>query len=126
MDGTTTCIWLSARAIFRQMSKYWNAVTSKNTMKQQEVFRALADPTRRAILKRLQKGALSAGEIGAMFDITGASLSHHFTVLKQADLVRNERRGRNIVYSLNTSVMEDLTRVVLDLIPASRGHGEGK
>jgi hypothetical protein len=45
-------------------------------------------------------------------------------VLKQADLVRNERRGRNIVYSLNTSVMEDLTRVVLDLIPASRGRGE--
>ena len=95
-------------------------------MKQQEVFRALADPTRRAILKRLQKGALSAGEIGAMFDMTGATLSHHFTVLKQADLVRNERRGRNIVYSLNTSVMEDLTRVVLDLIPATRGRGEGK
>lgn len=95
-------------------------------MKQQEVFRALADPTRRAILKRLQKGALNAGEIGAMFDITGASLSHHFAVLKQADLVRTERRGRNIVYSLNTSVMEDLTRMVMDLIPTAGEHGEDR
>ncbi|WHZ18211.1 MAG: Transcriptional regulator, ArsR family [Rhodanobacteraceae bacterium] len=95
-------------------------------MKQQDVFRALADPTRRAILKRLQKGTLSAGEIGSAFDVTGATLSHHFTVLKQADLVRTERRGRNIVYSLNTSVMEDLTRLVLDLFPAKRSHGDGK
>lgn len=95
-------------------------------MKQQEVFRALADPTRRAILKRLQQGALGAGEIGALFDITGASLSHHFGVLKAADLVRTERRGRHIVYSLNTSVMEDLTRMVLDLIPAAHRRGEAK
>lgn len=93
-------------------------------MKQQEVFRALADPTRRAILKRLQKGALNAGEIGELFDITGASLSHHFAVLKQADLVRTERRGRNIVYSLNSTVMEDLTRMVLDLIPTASKRGD--
>lgn len=92
-------------------------------MKQQEVFRALADPTRRAILKRLHRGALTAGEIGAMFDITGASLSHHFTVLKHAQLVRTERRGRNIVYSLNTSVMEDLTRMLFDLIPTPVKRG---
>lgn len=94
-------------------------------MKQQEVFRALADPTRRAILKRLQNGALTAGEIGMLFDITGASLSHHFSVLKDADLVRSERRGRNIVYSLNTTVMEDLTRLLFDLVP-SRGKAGGK
>lgn len=87
-------------------------------MKQQAVFRAMADPTRRAILKRLQGGALSAGEIGAAFPISAASLSHHFSVLKQADLVRTERRGQFIVYSLNTTVMEDLTRMVLDLVPA--------
>lgn len=104
----------------------WAVDTQARMMKQQEVFRALADPTRRAILKRLQKGALGAGEIGALFDLTGATLSHHFAVLKQADLVRNERRGRHIVYSLNTSVMEDLTRMMLDLIPAVRGRGEGK
>lgn len=94
-------------------------------MKQQEVFRALADPTRRAILKRLQNGALSAGEIGAMFDITGASLSHHFTVLKQANLVRTERHGRSIVYSLNTSVIEDLARVLFDLVPSTLRGGNG-
>ena len=92
-------------------------------MKQQAVFKALADPTRRAILKRLHGGAMSAGEIGAAFDITGASLSHHFAILKQADLVRTERRGQYIVYSLNSTVMEDLTRMVLDLIPSSSGKG---
>lgn len=92
-------------------------------MKQQAVFKALADPTRRAILKRLHGGAMSAGEIGSAFDITGASLSHHFAVLKQADLVRTERRGQYIVYSLNSTVMEDLTRMVLDLIPSSGGKG---
>ncbi|MGH8117017.1 MAG: autorepressor SdpR family transcription factor [Rhodanobacteraceae bacterium] len=95
-------------------------------MKQQEVFRALADPTRRAILKRLQKGASSACGIGTMFDITGPSLSHHFAILKQAELVRTERRGRNIVYSLNTSVVEDLTRMVLDLVPAGRNRGDNR
>ena len=92
-------------------------------MKQQAVFKALADPTRRAILKRLHGGAMSAGDIGAAFDITGASLSHHFAILKQADLVRTERRGQYIVYSLNSTVMEDLTRMVLDLIPSSGGKG---
>lgn len=86
-------------------------------MKQQEVFKAMADPTRRAILKRLQGGELSAGEIGAAFDMTAASLSHHFSVLKQADLVRTERRGQFIVYSLNSTVFEDLARMVLDLFP---------
>jgi ArsR family transcriptional regulator, arsenate/arsenite/antimonite-responsive transcriptional repressor len=99
-------------------------------MKQQEVFRAIADPTRRAILKRLQGGALSAGEIGTAFDMTAASLSHHFAVLKQADLVRTERRGQYIVYSLNSTVFEDLARMVLDLFPPkenpSRGSSGGK
>ena len=85
------------------------------------MFKALADPTRRAILRRLQGGALTAGEIGQAFDITGASLSHHFSVLKGADLVRTERRGRHIVYSLNSTVVEDLARLVLDLFPATRG-----
>jgi ArsR family transcriptional regulator len=92
-------------------------------MKQQEVFKAMADPTRRAILKRLQSGPLSAGEIGEAFDITPASLSHHFAVLKHADLVRTERRGQYIVYSLNSTVFEDLTRMLLDLFPPRAGSG---
>jgi len=92
-------------------------------MKQQAVFRALADPTRRAILKRLQGGAMSAGDIGAAFDITPASLSHHFAVLKQAELVRTERRGQFIVYSLNSTLVEDLARIVLDLFPTGPARG---
>jgi DNA-binding transcriptional ArsR family regulator len=94
-------------------------------MKQQEVFKAMADPTRRAILKRLQGGSLTAGEIGAAFEITPASLSHHFAVLKQADLVRTERRGQYIVYSLNSTVFEDLARMLMDLFP-SKGTAGGK
>jgi len=94
-------------------------------MKQQEVFKAMADPTRRAILKRLQGGALNAGEIGAAFDMTAASLSHHFAVLKQADLVRTERRGQYIVYSLNSTVFEDLARMVLDLFPTREKPPKG-
>ncbi|HZX69893.1 MAG TPA: autorepressor SdpR family transcription factor [Rhodanobacter sp.] len=92
-------------------------------MKQQAVFKAMADPTRRAILKRLQGGALSAGEIGAAFDMTAASLSHHFSVLKQADLVRTERQGQFIVYSLNSTVLEDLARMLFDMFPGKPGAG---
>jgi len=95
-------------------------------VKQQDVFKALADPTRRAILKRLQGGALSAGEIGAAFDITPASLSHHFAVLKQADLVRTERRGQYIVYSLNSTVFEDIARLLMDLFPPKGSAGANK
>ena len=92
-------------------------------MKQQEVFKAMADPTRRAILKRLQAGSLSAGEIGEAFEITPASLSHHFSVLKHADLVRTERHGQYIVYSLNSTVFEDLARMLFDLFPPRAGSG---
>jgi DNA-binding transcriptional ArsR family regulator len=84
-------------------------------MRTEEVFKALADKHRRRILKLLQKGSLSAGELAEHFDMTKASLSHHFSVLKAADLVRSERRGQQIVYSLNTSVFEDVAALVLDL-----------
>ena len=93
-------------------------------MKQQDVFKAMADPTRRAILKRLQDGALTAGEIGDAFDITAASLSHHFAVLKRADLVRTERRGQYIVYSLNSTVFEDFARLLFDLFPRRERTGD--
>ena len=73
----------------------------------QSVFKALADPTRRSILRTLQKGSLTAGEIAESFPITRASLSHHFNILKAADLVRTERRGQHIVYSLNATVFQE-------------------
>ena len=84
-------------------------------MRIQEVFRALADPTRRKVLKLLKRRPMPAGEIASAFPITKGSLSHHFNVLKAADLVRSERRGQSIVYSLNTSVFEDVSEMLLDL-----------
>jgi DNA-binding transcriptional ArsR family regulator len=84
-------------------------------MRTQEIFKAIGDPSRRKILKLLQRGSKSAGELAEAFDITKGSLSHHFNVLKAADLVRCERRGQQIVYSLNTTVFEDVATLLLDL-----------
>jgi ArsR family transcriptional regulator, arsenate/arsenite/antimonite-responsive transcriptional repressor len=84
-------------------------------MSAQEVFKALSDPSRRQILKILQGGARTAGEIAGGFEMTKGSLSHHFNVLKAADLVRCERRGQQIVYSLNTSVLEDAASLLMNL-----------
>lgn len=84
-------------------------------MRTEEVFKALSDPNRRKILKLLQGGSMTAGDLAKAFDITKGSLSHHFNVLKAADLVRAERRGQTIVYSLNTSVFEDVASLLFDL-----------
>ncbi len=73
-----------------------------------EAFKALADPTRRHILELLRGGDLTAGEIAGHFDMTKPSLSHHLSALKAAGLVDAERDGQNIIYSLNTSVLQDL------------------
>jgi DNA-binding transcriptional ArsR family regulator len=67
------------------------------------------------VLKLLQRGSKTAGELSESFDITKGSLSHHFNVLKAADLVRSERRGQTIVYSLNTTVFEDVASLLMDL-----------
>ena len=75
----------------------------------QETFRALADPTRREILRLLRDGAMSAGEIGSRFAMTGATMSHHLAVLRQAGLVTDEKRGKNIYYELNLSVLDEIT-----------------
>ncbi len=83
---------------------------------QQSVFKALADPTRRGILRALQSGSQTAGSLAENFPITRASLSHHFNILKAAELVRNERRGQHIVYSLNTTVLQEATAMLLDIL----------
>ena len=74
----------------------------------QNTMKALADPTRREILELLKKGNLSAGEIGEKFDITAAAISRHLSVLKEADLIRDERQGKFIYYELNVSVLEEI------------------
>jgi len=75
----------------------------------QETFKALSDPTRRAILDLLKGGALTAGDIGAHFDMTGATVSHHLSVLRDAGLVTDDRRGKFIYYDLNLSVLDEIT-----------------
>lgn len=74
----------------------------------QETFKALSDPTRREILQLLRRGALPAGEIAEHFNMTGATISHHLSVLKNAGLVDAERRGTYIYYEINLSVLEQI------------------
>jgi DNA-binding transcriptional ArsR family regulator len=94
---------------------------------QQSVFKALADPTRRSILKLLQKGSLTAGTIAGAYPMTRASLSHHFNILKAADLVRTERRGQHIVYSLNATVLQETAAMLMDIFsPADKAADSGK
>jgi DNA-binding transcriptional ArsR family regulator len=92
-------------------------------MLRSEVFRALADPTRRQILAILKTGSRSAGEIAGQFPISMASLSHHYGVLKSADLIRSERRGQSIVYSLNTTVFEDVASALAEMFHVERTDG---
>ena len=75
----------------------------------QETFKALSDPTRREILHILRDGAKTAGEIGSHFDMTGATVSHHLAVLRQAGLVTDDKRGKWIYYELNLSVLDEIT-----------------
>ncbi|GAB1758426.1 MULTISPECIES: autorepressor SdpR family transcription factor [Priestia] len=73
-----------------------------------ETFKALADPTRRKILELLKERDLTAGEISEYFNMTKPSISNHLKILKQADLVQDEKRGQFVIYSLNTTVFQDL------------------
>lgn len=82
----------------------------------QDTIKALSDPTRRKILELLKKGPLSAGELGKEFDMTGATLSHHLSILKKADLVHDEKKGTFIYYEINTTVMEDLLSWVVSFM----------
>ena len=75
----------------------------------QETFKALGDPTRRRILQILRDGAKTAGEIGSHFDMTGATISHHLAVLRQAGLITDDKRGKYIYYELNLSVLDEIT-----------------
>lgn len=79
-----------------------------------ETLRAMGDPTRREILRVLRAGDLTAGEIARRFPMTGASVSHHLSVLKEAGLVRSERNGRSLVYSLETTVFQEFLQQMLD------------
>ena len=80
-----------------------------------ETFKALSDPVRREILMLLKEKPLSAGEIGSHFDMTGATISYHLSILKKADLVTEEREKNFIFYDLNISVVEEVMLWLSDL-----------
>lgn len=72
-----------------------------------QVFRALSDPTRRRVLQLLRKGPMSAGELSARFQVSKPTMSAHFAVLKEADLVHAEKAGKSVIYHLKLTVLED-------------------
>ena len=85
-------------------------------MSYQETFKALSDKTRREILTLLRAGPLSVGEIGEHFNISGATLSHHLSILRQADLIIDSKKGNFIYYELNTTVLDDIIVWIKSLI----------
>lgn len=80
-----------------------------------DAWNAMADPTRRKILNMLKKEDMNAGEIAEKFNITKPSVSHHLSILKQAELVTSRKEGQRVIYSINTSIVEDLLSVIRSL-----------
>jgi ArsR family transcriptional regulator, arsenate/arsenite/antimonite-responsive transcriptional repressor len=89
-------------------------------------FKALSDPTRREILGLLRKGERTAGDLAERFDMTKPSMSHHFAVLKEADLITSRRDGQQIWYGLNTTVVQDLMTWAMDLIRGGEEKQDGQ
>ena len=81
-----------------------------------DLFKALSDPSRRKIIQLLKEGDLTAGEIADHFDMAKPSISHHLNLLKQANLVLSQKQGQNIIYSLNTTTLQDALSFFFDLI----------
>lgn len=92
-------------------------------MSNNETFKALADPTRREILALLRKGERTAGDLAERFDMTKPSMSHHFAVLKEADLITSRREGQQIWYGLNTTVVQDLMAWAIELMEDNNRKG---
>jgi DNA-binding transcriptional ArsR family regulator len=84
-------------------------------------FKAIADPTRREILRLLRRREMTAGELAERFDMTKPTMSHHFAVLKDAELISSRREGQTIWYGLNTSVLEDVIAWAVDLAGPRKG-----
>ena len=79
------------------------------------LFKALNDPTRREILNLLKKKDMTAGEIFEAFNMSKPSISHHLEILKQADLVTSEKQGQFVLYSINTTILDDVVSFILKL-----------
>ena len=85
------------------------------------VFKALNDQTRRDILELLRKKEMTAGDIAEQFSISAPSISHHLEVLKRAQLIEAEKKGQYIIYSLNTTVLDDMIKWAMQLGASSSG-----
>ena len=96
----------------------------KETDKQASLFTAIADVQRRKILNLLKQGEMSVAAIKVHFDVSGATLSHHLSILKNAELVRVKRQGQQRIYTLNLSVVEELALLINQLL--RRGYDEDK
>lgn len=86
-----------------------------------DVWKAMSDPTRRAILSLLRKRDMTAGEIAENFDISKPSISNHLNILKQAELVDCHKQGQNVIYSISTSVLEDIMALLAQLTSPDTG-----
>ncbi len=92
----------------------------------QSTYKALADPTRRQILKLLREGEMAAGDIASHFDMAWPSVSRHLAVLSAAELVEAEKRGQQVIYSLTTSVLEDIVTELADIARVRTRERTGK
>lgn len=79
-----------------------------------KTFKALSDPTRREILRLLKNKDMPAGEVGSHFDITAPSLTHHLNILKNSGLITSQKKGQEVIYSLNMSVFEETATLLSD------------
>ncbi|MBX3011598.1 MAG: winged helix-turn-helix transcriptional regulator [Caldilineaceae bacterium] len=84
------------------------------------VYKALADPTRRRVLQLLRERDMSAGELAEHFDSTWPTLSRHFAILREADLIQGEKRGASIIYRLNVSVLEEALLSMMEMFQIDR------
>ena len=90
-----------------------------------DTFKALSDPTRREILSLLKQGSMTAGQIGEHIDTSGATVSHHLTILRQAGLIEDRKSGKYIYYELNTTVFQEVLSWIQTLMEADN-HEEDK
>jgi ArsR family transcriptional regulator len=109
-----------AQAGYRVLELMSQCAKLLSTMSITNAYRALGDPTRRELLRLLREGDLAAGELAGQFEISWPSVSRHLKVLEGAGLVSSQRHGGNIIYSLQTSVLEDIATEVADMARLGR------
>jgi DNA-binding transcriptional ArsR family regulator len=87
-----------------------------------DVFKALADPTRREIIQLLREGPMTSGEIANHFESAWATISRHLGVMRDADVIKATKDGGNVVYELNTTVLQDLVTQIFNWTDKENGH----